>query len=81
MLQKPDTFRALIARLGGVNAFADKARLGEFAAKKMRDRNSIAVKHWPVVIDAARDDGLILTTDDLVSMALRSQAAQPGQAA
>lgn len=73
MIEKPDTFRALIDRLGGVNAFASKARIGEFAAKKMRDRNSIAVAHWPAVLTAARDDGLILTSDDLVNMKLRSQ--------
>lgn len=81
MLQKPDTFRALIARLGGVSAFADKTRIGEFAAKKMRDRNSIAVPHWPIVIEAARDDGLILTSDDLMNMKLHSQPAPSSEQA
>lgn len=76
MINKPGTFRDLIAHLGGVNAFAAKAQLGEFAAKKMRDRNSIAVRHWPDVISAARADGLILTTDDLVNMKLRSVSSE-----
>lgn len=74
MMQKPDTFRALIDRLGGVSAFAGKAGIGEHSAKKMRDRNSIAISHWPAIIMAARADGLILTTDDLVSMSLKRKA-------
>lgn len=77
-MSKPDTFRTLIASLGGVAAFADKTGIGEFAAKKMRDRNSIAVKHWPAVLLAASDGGIVLTNDDLVAMSL---VGQPGQAA
>ena len=68
MQKKPDTFRALIDRLGGVSAFADKTRIGEFAAKKMRDRNSIAVRHWPVVIGVAASEGVDLSLDDLMRM-------------
>lgn len=75
MIEKPDTFRDLISRLGGVSAFAAKMSIGEFAAKKMRDRDSIAVDHWAGVIGVARADGLILTTDDLVNMKLRKQRA------
>jgi hypothetical protein len=74
MIQKPTTFRSLIDHLGGVVAFAAATHIGEFAAKKMRDRNSIAVEHWPVIIGVARDQGLILTTDDLVNMKLRQVA-------
>lgn len=73
MIEKPGTFRDLVAHFGGVNSFASKVGIGEFAAKKMRDRNSIAVRHWPDVISAARGEGLILTTDDLVNMKLRSE--------
>ncbi len=76
MIEKPGTFRALIEKLGGVNAFAGKMRIGEFAAKKMRDRNSIAIDHWPDVIAVARVDGIILTTDDLVNMKLRAKEAR-----
>lgn len=75
MIEKPGTFRALVAHFGGVNSFASKVGVGEFAAKKMRDRNSIAVRHWPAVITAAREEGLILVTDDLVNMKLRSERA------
>lgn len=73
MIQKPDTFRTLIAHMGGVVAFAEKISVGEHAAKKMRDRNSVAVEYWPTLIDAARKDGLILTTDDFVNMKIRAK--------
>lgn len=73
MIQKPDTFRTLIERLGGVSRFAEKIGAGAFAAKKMRDRNSIAVRHWPEVIAASHEAGLDLSTDDLVGMKLRSE--------
>lgn len=59
--------------MGGVNGFASKLGVGEHAAKKMRDRNSVAVEYWPALIDAARADGLILTTDDFVNMKLRAK--------
>lgn len=75
MITKPDTFRALITELGGVSDFAEMMGIGEFAAKKMRDRNSIAVPHWPAVIAAAKERGMILTTDDLVNMKLRAKEA------
>lgn len=75
MIQKPTTFRSLIDHMGGVVAFAAATHIGEFAVKKMRDRNSIAVDHWPAVIKAARAHGTILTSDDLVNMKLRKVAA------
>lgn len=77
MSHKPDTFRTLIDRLGGVTRFAEKIGAGAFAAKKMRDRNSIAVRHWPTVIAASHGDGIALTTDDLVAMKLRSEMERP----
>lgn len=79
MIEKPGTFRDLVTHFGGVNNFAAKVGIGEFAAKKMRDRNSIAVRHWPDVISAARGEGLILTTDDLVNMKLRSELSPSTQ--
>lgn len=69
-MNKPDTFRTLVGTLGGVSAFAEKVGVGAFAAKKMRDRNSIAVRYWPAVIAAAAADGIDLSTDDLMQMAL-----------
>lgn len=72
MQAKPATFRDLIDSMGGVSAFAAKTGIGDYAAKKMRDRNSIAVKHWPAVLKAS--DGL--TTDDLLLMAVGAELEQ-----
>lgn len=77
MLDKPTTFRALIDRIGGVAVFASATGINEHSAKKMRDRNSIAVKHWPVVIEVAKQRAaLLLTTDDLVSMNLKGSSSK-----
>lgn len=77
MFQKPDTFRDLIVNLGGVKAFADKLGVGEFAAKKMRDRNSVAVEHWPRLVMVAKEAGILLTTDDFVVMSFKRQPEKP----
>jgi len=71
MIEKPDTFRTLIEALGGVKAFADKLGVGEFAAKKMRDRSSVGVNHWPQLVLVAREHGYLFTTDDFVAMSSR----------
>lgn len=73
MIEKPDTFRSLIEALGGVKAFADKMNLGEFAAKKMRDRNSVATDHWPRLVQVCRENGFLFTTDDFVEMSTKRQ--------
>lgn len=75
MIEKPATFRSLIDHLGGVNAFASAVSIPDNTAKGMRLRNSIGVKHWEAVLAAARAHGLILTTDDLLNMRSRREAA------
>jgi hypothetical protein len=83
MFEKPQTFRALIEDgFGGVASFAEATGIGEFASKKMRDRNSIAVEHWPVVIAAAKEaKGLLFTSDDFVAMQLRRKAEKAAKEA
>lgn len=80
MLTKPDTFRTLITALGGVSAFASVMEIGEFAAKKMRDRNSVAVEYWPKLVEVSRAHGYLYTTDDFVGMKLRSRSPEKGAA-
>lgn len=67
-MQKPDTFRTLIEALGGVKSFANQMGFTEFAAKKMRDRNSIHSDHWPLLSRVARENALLYTSDDFVAM-------------
>jgi len=90
MIEKPDTFRALIETLGGVKSFSEQMKIGEFAAKKMRDRNAVAMDHWPQLIRVSRANGFLFTTDDFVEMSQfripekprrRKVAAEQGRAA
>ncbi len=67
-MKKPTTFRTLIEALGGVKSFANQMGLTEFAAKKMRDRNSIGSDHWPLLAKVSRENALLYTTDDFVAM-------------
>lgn len=73
MMHKPDTFRDLIDDLGGVSAFADKMGFSTFAAKKMRDRKSIASDHWPRLIQVCRENGFLFTTDDFVALSMKRE--------
>lgn len=69
MQTKPTNFRTLIDdHLGGVSGTAEKLGVSEHAAKKMRDRRSIAFEHWPRLIELLRDDGVFLTDSDLREM-------------
>ena len=77
MFTKPDTFRGLIEHLGGVKAFSDKLGVPENNAKKMRDRNSIAVEHWPRLVMVSKENGILLTTDDFVAMAAHRISEKP----
>jgi hypothetical protein len=67
-MKKPATFRTLIEALGGVKSFANQMGITEFAAKKMRDRNSIGSDHWALLARVARENALLYTTDDFVAM-------------
>jgi hypothetical protein len=67
-MQKPATFRTLIEALGGVKSFANQMGFTEFAAKKMRDRNSISSDHWSLLASVCRSNALLYTTDDFVAM-------------
>lgn len=59
----------MIHELGGVKAFADLMGFSEHTAKKMRDRSSVHVDHWPKLIQVAKEHGgLLFTTDDFVRM-------------
>lgn len=80
MSQKPETYSDLIAHLGGVSRFSEITGINEHTAKKMRDRNSIGVAHWPVVMKVSKSAGLSITADDLLQMRVASKE-QAGEAA
>ncbi len=76
MIQKPDTFRTLIARMGGPASFGAKIGVGEWTAIGMKRRNSVNPTHWAKLLEAAKEDGMLLTTDDLVNMRLARSSKQ-----
>jgi len=77
MMNKPHTFRDLIARIGGVSAFALAMGIPTSTAKKMRDRSSVTTRHWPKLQDVCRDHGLLFTSDDFVQMTAHAIPEKP----
>jgi hypothetical protein len=55
-------------KFGGPTALADAVGIKISAASEMRRRNSIPVRYWPRLVDAARARRIQLTYDHLVSM-------------
>lgn len=75
MTNRPDTFQALFAQLGGTRCVADALGLPYNTASKMRLRNSVSARHWPRLIALARGRGLALTVADLNEMWIKSREA------
>lgn len=53
---------------GGRSAFAADIGAGSEAVKKMRARNSISARWWPVLLSAALSREVRLTGDDLIAL-------------
>lgn len=54
----PKDIRALVSQWPTITGFAKDVDCGYEAARKMRERNSIAPEHWPNVIAAAEKFGV-----------------------
>jgi hypothetical protein len=54
----PSSISDLISRWPTIGAFAAAVGCGYEAARKMRDRQSIAPEHWAAVVAAAKAKGL-----------------------
>ena len=57
-MRTPNSISDLISRWDTITAFAAAVGCGYEAARKMRDRQSIAPEHWPAVVKAAETHGL-----------------------
>lgn len=57
-MSKPQTIPELIDKWPTIAAFAADIGCGYEAARKMRDRGSIAPEHWAAVISAAKAEGI-----------------------
>jgi len=57
-MQTPATIPDLIAKWDKLVEFSEAAGCGYEAARKMRDRASIAPEHWDKVIAASKEKGV-----------------------
>jgi len=57
-MSTPATISELISKWGKLTEFAADVGCGYEAARKMRDRESIAPDHWPSVIAACERRGI-----------------------
>lgn len=57
-MSTPNTIPDLIAHWDKLTQFAADVGCGYEAARKMRDRGSIAPEHWPNVIRASAEKGI-----------------------
>ena len=73
-MQKPNTFPELLDHWTTPELSAALA-VPYVTARKMRERRSVGIGHWPRFIEAAGDKGIRLTLDDLARMRLRKDEA------
>lgn len=62
------SFRDLIDRMGGILALRTALGLEYVTAQKMYQRDSVAVRHWPALIEHARSKGIAVGPDDLMRL-------------
>ena len=67
MKPAPDTFEDLIEQWG-IAQFADDLGINYSTANAMKQRNSVAVKYWPQIIQAAPRRGFKLSPVALLTM-------------
>ena len=68
MITKPQNFEELLNLWESPKALSDDIAIPYVSAQMMKFRSSVAVRHWPAIIEAARRRGVPLTMDDLVRM-------------
>lgn len=75
-MRKPTNFPDLLSHWSTLELSADLA-VPYVTARKMRERESVGVKHWPALIEKAEAKGIVLEYSDLVAMhrASKEQAA------
>lgn len=72
------TFDDVLALWDKPKALSDDLGVPYVNAQAMKARGSIAVDHWPRLLNLLRERGYALSTDDLLAMKTRrKQAAEP----
>ncbi len=75
-MNTPETISDLISKWDKITQFAADVGCGYEAARKMRDRQSIAPEHWPNVIKAAEGKGVPGITYEWLALR-RATAGEP----
>lgn len=70
-MRKPKTFPDLLTHWSTLELSADLS-VPYVTARKMRERGSVSVPHWPTLIEKAASKGLNLEYSDLVAMKQRA---------
>jgi len=63
-----DSVKALIEELGGIRPFAKKSKFSSGTVNSWVIRESIPVKHWPIIISVAAEDGVSVTYERLIQL-------------
>lgn len=66
-MREPQTFSELLADWPTLQLSADLG-VSYVTARKMRERESVGIAHWPKLIETARRKGFKLSYDRLVAM-------------
>lgn len=67
--ETPSTISGLIDMWPSIAEFAADLDVGYEAAKQMRRRNSVAVEHWPRLMEACRQRGISgINAEHMVAM-------------
>lgn len=77
-MKQPDTFSELLADWPTLQLSADLG-VSYVTARKMRERESVGIVHWPRLIEKAKKRGIRLSYDRLVAM--RAARTEEGAAA
>lgn len=76
------TFEDVLSLWESPKALSDALGVPYINAQAMKARKSIAVDHWPKLIEALKSQGYSLSNDELVAMAIkRREGVREGQAA
>lgn len=75
MSKKPDSFEGLLSLWETPKALSVALRVPYVNAQSMKNRKSVDVAHWPRLIELLAARGIVITSDDLVQMAIKRREA------
>jgi hypothetical protein len=68
MPKHPQTFDELLSLWETPKDLSQALGVSYINAYAFKQRGSVGVRHWPKLIEGAREKGVSITTDDLVKM-------------